>query len=222
MDLLQVMKDRHAVRHYDGKPLKPEHIRVLKKLIKKINEEQNLHIQLVVNEPKAFDGGKAAMCNFTGCVNYLAFIGPKTKDLGEKIGYFGEQIILKCQELGINSCWVYLTFNKQENVYQINEGEVLACVASLGYGTTQGKPHESKSFEDVVKTRGTFPTWFMKGVEAALLAPTGRNAQGFKLWLLGDNQVKIKNRSLCKRLDLGIVKYHFEMGAGRENFTWKK
>ena len=23
------------------------------------------------------------------------------------------------------------------------------------------------------------------------------------------------------KMDLGIVKYHFELGAGKENFTWK-
>lgn len=24
----------------------------------------------------------------------------------------------------------------------------------------------------------------------------------------------------CTKIDLGIVKYHFEIGAGKENFEW--
>lgn len=220
MEIIDVMKARHAVRHYDGQPIKPEHQKILTNLINKINEEQSLHIQLMVNEPKAFDGGKAKMCNFTGCVNYLAFVGTKAKNLKEKVGFFGEKIILKAQELGINSCWVYLTFNKQKDAYKILENEKLVLVAALGYGTTQGKPHKSKTYEKVTKVKGEAPEWFKKGVECALLAPTGVNQQGFKITLLDYNQVKITNCSLCSDIDLGIVKCHFEIGAGKENFTW--
>lgn len=26
----------------------------------------------------------------------------------------------------------------------------------------------------------------------------------------------------CSKIDLGIVKYHFEVGAGKENFKWEE
>lgn len=222
MEIIEIMKARHAVRHFDGQPIKQEHQNFLNNLINKINKEQNLHIQLIVNEPKAFDGGKAKMTNFTGCVNYLAFVGPKSKDLNEKIGFWGEEVILKAQELGINSCWVYLTFNKQKDAYKVLENEKLVLVAALGYGTTQGHSHKSKTYEKVTKVKGEAPEWFKKGVEAALLAPTGVNRQGFKISLLDKNQVKICNCSLCGDIDLGIVKYHFEKGAGKDNFSWSE
>ena len=59
-----------------------------------------------------------------------------------------------------------------------------------------------------------------KGVEAALLAPTAVNQQKFYLTLDG-NKVKAKaGLGPCAKMDLGIVKYHFELGAGKENFEW--
>lgn len=217
MELIQAIKSRHAVRHFDGKPISGKEKKELVAFIKQVNKKSGLNMQLITNEPKAFGGLKAKICNFTGCVNYLAIIGPKTKDLGEKAGYYGEQVVLKTQQLGINSCWVALTFNKVRKAYKVNKGEKLALVVALGYGTTQGHPHKSKQFSEVVKNQGKLPDWFINGVECALLAPTGRNQQGFMIELLENNRVVIKNKSLCNNVDLGIIKYHFEIGANKKN-----
>lgn len=222
MELIKAMYARHAVRHFDGKPIKSEDRKQLNTFIKNLNKESGLNMQLIVNEPKAFGGKKAKRCNFTGCVNYLAIVGPNNSKLKEKAGYWGEQVVLKAQTMEINSCWVALTFNKIKNTYKVNKNQKLALVIALGYGTTQGHPHESKRFGQVVTNREKLPPWFVKGVKYALLAPTGVNKQGFKFTLLKDNKVKVKNRSLCKKVDLGIIKFHFELGAGKENFTWAK
>ncbi len=56
----------------------------------------------------------------------------------------------------------------------------------------------------------------------ALLAPTGRNQQGFCFELLEDKEIMLTNRSLCREVDLGIVMYHFEIGAGTNKFKWAK
>lgn len=222
MELIKAVYARHAVRHFDGKPIKGEDRKQLNAFIKFLNKKSGLNMQLIVNEPKAFGGKKAKRCNFTGCVNYLAIVGPNNGKLKEKAGYYGEQVVLKAQTMGINSCWVALTFNKIKNTYKVNKNQKLALVVALGYGTTQGHPHESKRFGQVVTNRGKLPSWFIKGVKYALLAPTGVNKQGFKFTLLNNNKVKVKNRSLCKKVDLGIIKFHFELGAGKENFTWAK
>ncbi len=53
-----------------------------------------------------------------------------------------------------------------------------------------------------------------------MLAPTAMNKQKFRFSLDG-NKVKIDTVSgVCTKIDLGIVKYHFEIGAGKENFEW--
>ena len=86
---------------------------------------------------------------------------------------------------------------------------------SLGYGTTQGTAHKSKSMDALCHTEGAMPEWFRKGMEAAMLAPTAMNQQKFLISLLGNNVTAKSLGGFYSKVDLGIVKYHFEMGAGK-------
>jgi len=222
MTLQEAILARHSVRQYLDKPVEEEKINQLQSLIDDCNREGNLHIQLVTNEPNAFSGGMAKYGKFSGVSNYIAVIGPKGED--EKMGYYGEKVVLLAQTLGLNTCWVGLSYKKQPDRYQVLDGEVLSCVISLGYGANQGTPHsQKKGIEHFCRTEGTMPEWFRKGMEAALLAPTAINQQKFEFILTSGNKVKAKTRfafTPYAKLDLGIVKCHFEIGAGKENFIW--
>lgn len=157
---------------------------------------------------------------FEGVTNYIAMIGKKSVDLDETCGYYGERLVLKAQQLGLNTCWVALTYSKIKTAFVIDDGEKLCIVIAVGYGKTQGVPHKSKSMQEVVKADEPYPDWFKSGVEAVLLAPTAVNQQKFQL-ILNNNQVLAKAKmGFYSKIDLGIVKYHFELGAGKENFVW--
>lgn len=215
------MEERHSVRQYLDRPLDSETVSALEGEIRKCNKECGLHIQLVTGEPKAFDGFMAHYGKFSGVKNYIALVGPKAPDLDEKCGYCGEKLVLLAQQLGLNTCWVALTYSKIPGAFKIEKGEKLTVVIALGYGTTQGVPHKSKPLSDVVSVSGSMPDWFKKGVEAALLAPTAMNQQKFKFYLSG-SKVSVKaGVGFYSKVDLGIVKYHFEIAAGKENFVWE-
>ena len=222
MTLQEAIVARHSVRQYQEKPLEASVIERLNKEIALCNREGKLHIQLVVNEPKAFASGMAKYGKFSGVANYLAMVGPKGAD--EAIGYYGERLVLLAQTLGLNSCWVGLSFKKQPDQYTIADGEKLHCVIALGYGATQGVQHPIRPMEKFVKVNGEMPDWFRRGMEAALLAPTAVNQQKFEFKLIGDHSVAARARFTLigyGMMDLGIVKYHFEVAAGKENFSWK-
>lgn len=220
MDLLEAMKVRHSVRQYKNRPLGAEVVSVLQKEVEMCNQEGGLHIQLVTNEPKAFDGFMAHYGKFSGVTSYFAMIGKKTADLDEKCGYYGERLVLKAQQLGLNTCWVAMTYSKIKSAFVIDRGEKLCIVIALGYGENQGVPHKSKPESTVTKTDGVIPDWFKKGTEAALLAPTAMNQQKFLL-TLKENKVSAKaGIGFYAKIDIGIVKYHFETGAGKDNFEW--
>lgn len=220
MDLSKAIKTRHSVRRYQNKPLEAETISALQAEITVCNQESNLHIQLVTNEPKAFNGFMAHYGKFSGVTNYIAMIGAKSSELSEKCGYFGERLVLKAQQLGLNTCWVAMTYSKIQNAFVINKGEKLCVIIALGYGETQGTAHKSKAISEVAKVDQEMPDWFKNGVEAALLAPTAMNQQKF-LFSLSGNQVSAKaGIGFYSHIDLGIVKYHFEVGAGTEHFEW--
>ena len=220
MDLMEAMKARHSVRQYMDKPLEKKAVEELQAEIDACNQESGLHIQLVRNEPKAFDGFMAHYGKFSGVTNYIAMIGKKGPDLEEKCGYYGERLVLKAQQMGPNTCWVAMTYSKIKTAFRIDDGEKLCIVISIGYGKNQGSAHKVKTADEVVKGDGAQPEWFRAGVEAALFAPTAMNQQKFTFALSG-NRVSVKaGIGFYTKIDLGIVKYHFEAGAGTEHFVW--
>lgn len=218
MNLTEAAAARHSVRQYESKPLGTDVINALNDEIEKCNREGGLHIQLVTNETKAFEGTMAHYGKFSGVENYIALVGVKSPQLEEKCGYYGERLVLLAQQLGLNTCWVALTFTKVKGAYTLAKGEKLALVISVGYGKTQGVQHRSKSIDDVCKCSGEMPEWFRAGVEAALLAPTAMNQQKFTITLEGDSATFAAGSGFYTKIDLGIVKYHFELAAGNGSF----
>ena len=227
MNLIEAIEARHSVRKYIVKPIPQEIIDTLQAKVEECNKLGNLHIQLVTNEPKAFKG-KMAYGTFSGVTNYFAMVGAKADDLAERIGYYGEQLVLLAQTLGLNTCWVGLTYNKVKEAYSVEDNEKLCCMIALGYGNEPGRTMKRKTVEQVSNVSDTTPKWFHDGVVAALLAPTAVNQQKFHFEYLGtqtDNIHRVKAEkgfSLLgyTRIDLGIAKLHFEIGAGKENFEW--
>lgn len=221
MTELEAIKARHSVRHYTAQPLEDNKVQLLREEIQKCNAEAGIHIQLVVEEPKAFSTGMFKYGAFSGVRNYLVMAGKKGAE--ERIGYYGERLVLLAQTLGLNTCWVGLTYKKIPGTFILDEKEIVHCVIALGYGTTQGVQHPMKPAEKFYDCEGVPPTWFMEGLQAALLAPTAINQQKFKFILRDGNKVQAKplfSLAGYTMVDLGIAKYHFEIAAGRENFCW--
>lgn len=214
MDISEAIKERHSVRAYTDKKIEGEVLFALENKIAEINGESGLNVQLVLNEEKAFGGRMARYGKFSGVKNYIAMVGKKGADLSEKVGYYGQKLVLFAQTLGLNTCWVALTYKKVKTAYKIEEGEKLALVIAIGYGATQGVPHKSKSINAVSNAGENSPEWFVNGVRAALLAPTAMNQQKF-FFTLKDGEVTAKpGLGFYAKVDLGIVKYHFELGSG--------
>ena len=220
MDTMELMKARHAVRQFIDKPLEEDAVQALNEEIDACNKEGGLHIQLITNEPNAFEAGKASYGQFKCCKNYLVLAGPKGKD--EEIGYYGERVVLKAQELGINSCWVALTYKKGKAQGTESAGEKRYLVVALGYGENAGADHKVKSITDVSDYKSGDPDWYKNGLDAAVLAPTAMNQQKFKFERNGDKvTAKVAGMGFYTKIDLGIVKYHFEVGAGKGKEVWE-
>lgn len=221
MDILTIIEQRHSVRSYKKEAVGQEMLSSLKSEIDACNEESGLHIQLVTDEPKAFDCFMAHYGKFSNVTNYIALVGKKSADLEEKCGYYGERLVLKAQQLGLNTCWVASSYKKIPDTFKSEKDEKITAVIAVGLGENEGVPHKSKAPEDVSNLDEKSPEWFRKGVKAALLAPTALNQQKFRLEL-HENKVFAKaGIGLCTKIDLGIVKYNFEAAAGKENFRWE-
>lgn len=227
MTILEAIEARHSVRAYKEQPLTEDVVRVLEEKIECFNQEGKLHIKLVTNEPKAFKGTLAKYGKFKNVSNYLVMAGKKSDDLDERVGYYGEHLVLLAQMLGLNTCWVGLSYSKVPGTFVLANDEKIACYIALGYGETQGASHKVKTIAQVSNVSDITPSWFKRGVQAALYAPTAINQQKFyfEYVRVENNQHKVlakKGFSLVgyTHMDLGIAKCHFEIGAGKENFVW--
>lgn len=80
--------------------------------------------------------------------------------------------------------------------------------------------HKSKPIGEVCSCAEPMPEWLKAGMEAALLAPTAMNQQKFRVELLPSGEVKMSCGSgFYTKLDLGIVKYHFEAISGKKTVS---
>jgi hypothetical protein len=229
MTLVEAIGARHSVRKYKDAPIPLDILSRLRETVDEVNREAGLHVQLVTDEPRAFSG-VLAYGSFSGVRNYFVMAGPKSEDLDEKIGYYGERLVLLAQTLGLNTCWAGVSYSKIPGTYELEKDEKIGCYIALGYGQTQGSGHKVKDVLDISNASDITPKWFNKGVDAALLAPTAVNQQKFFLEYLGFKDYSKLPKVAAKpvfsmigysRMDLGIVKYHFEIGAGKENFEWE-
>lgn len=220
MSMTEIIKQRHSVRRFTDRSLDSEAVSLIQQEIDECNKESGLHIQLITDEPETFQAEKPSYGQFKGCRNYLMIIGQKDKDTDA--GYYGERIVLKAQELGINSCWVALTYKKNKAKGVVGHGEKLYLVVALGYGETNGTVRKSKDVTDVSDYKSGDPDWYKSGIEAALLAPTAVNQQKFKFERNGEKvRLKVAGIGFYTKIDLGIVKYHFEVGSGKSNEVWE-
>ena len=211
MDTLEIMKKRHSVRQYMNRAVELSRREEINSLIKDVNVESKLSIQAFYDEPKCFDSFMAHYGKVENVKNCIAIVGNKNDQ--EKAGYYGEKIVLKCQELGLNTCWVAMTHGKSKA--EIKKGQKLLIIISLGYGETQGVPHKSKSASELGRADQS-TEWFERGMEAVSLAPTAVNQQKFFFELKNGNVTAKSLGGFYSQIDLGIVKYHFEAVTGHE------
>lgn len=215
MEILEIMQQRHSVRQYTDRAIEPEKRTVLDALTQEINRKAGLSVQIIYDDPKCFDSFMAHYGKFAGVRNYIALVGKKAPGLDETLGYYGEELVLKAQELGLNTCWVALTHGKSKAA--VGRGEKEVCLIALGYGVTQGVEHKSRPMQELCTCGEPMPEWFRCGMNAAMLAPTAMNQQKFRFELLPDGMVKAACGSgFYTKLDLGIVKYHFEAVTGKK------
>lgn len=215
MTLQEAIKERHSVRNYQKKEIEEEKIGKIEELIKICNEEGNLHLQFVKDAGNTFNRLLNRAMGLGSAPSVIACIGPEEDTLEERIGYYGQRIVLYAQQLGLNTCWAG-TFNPKNVAAEVRSGERLVIVIAIGYGVNNGRDRKSKSFEQVTKVTGECPQWFKDGAEAALLAPTAINQQKFLIEYENGKVTFTDKGGVLSKVDLGIVKYQFEVGSGQK------
>lgn len=213
MSYIDAIKNRHSVRNYETTPIEQSKTDRIKELIEELNLEGNLHLQFIKDAGNTYNKLLNRAMGLGSAPSVIACVGKDDDTLDQRVGYFGEKLVLELQGMGLNTCWAG-TFNRKTIPAEIGDGERLVISIAVGYGKDQGKPHKSKSAEQVIDADGDRPYWFNRGVEMALLAPTAVNQQKFQIRLNADNSVDIVDKGgVLSQIDVGIVMRHFEIGS---------
>lgn len=218
MEMKEAINARHSVRQYQDRPIDAALAEQLKELIDECNQESGLHVQLIFDDPDCFNSLLAHYGKFKNASNYVALVGSADlADLEERSGYYGERIVLEAQRMGLNTCWVAGTYSKNKCKAKIAADEKLVCVIAIGYGQTQGEAHKNKPVSKVCDVpESEMPDWFKEGLDAVMKAPTAINQQKFHVTLQDGEPVITAKRGPMVNIDLGIVKYHFEVVSGHK------
>lgn len=220
MEIEELIKNRHSVRRYKDIKLKDSDITKINEYIKEINQN-DLSFELVTNQ-NIFKNLILGYGFIKNCNNYIIMGGKDNELLEEKVGYFGEELVLKLLDLGIHSCFVGGTYKKKKVKNELKDGYRNVLVLAIGYGENNGKLAKTKTFDDISISKDV-PDWYKKGIELVLLAPSALNQKKWEFEFIAPNQVRIKSFGIhFPKVDLGIAKYHFEIGAGKDNFKWIK
>ncbi len=221
LELLNAVPLRHSVRQFKEYPIEPELLALLNLEIEKVNQESGISFQLITDDKDTFNTLLSKYNRFKNAFNYIAVVVKRQGDFSEKIGYYGQMLVLKAQALGLNTCWAGVSYNKHKCKTKVDKDQKVFITIALGYGQTQGISHKSKPIESFYTSSSQTPKWFIDGVKCAMLCPTAINQQKFHFTLDG-NTVKATTRfGPYAKTDLGIAKLHFELGAGTENFVWR-
>jgi len=226
-DLQKAIDIRRSRRKYLPAVLKESDMKALSALVAEFGAEKQVKMQPVFNNGEAFSGLRKSYGMFSGVKSYIALIGDKADVVGlEKLGYYGELLILHATARGLGTCWVGGTFDRASCPVHLAKGESVVCAITVGnvpetlsvrekliHSLTHRK---TKTVEQMVTSDGAMPDWFLSGMQAVQKAPSAINRQPV-MFAYQDGTVTASVEDISGEgfsFDLGIAKLHFELGAG--------
>lgn len=232
MNLKKAVNERTSRRTYLNTEIPPLAIEKILNAIWECNKSGNLNIQLVLDNADGIGSIRKTYGIITGAKNYIALIGEKENNkVDEMLGYYGESLVLLATELGLGTCWVGGTFDKDVCNCKISENEELKCIIVFGNVAIKNSVKElllrktikrkSKEIKDMIVSIETPPNWVVEGMKCVVKAPSTKNRQPVKFYYSGGAvSAKIQEKNTFTYIDLGIAKLHFKIGAKQGNWDF--
>jgi len=224
MTNLEAIDNRRSRRLYLSTPIELEKQTVLHSFIDAYNKVSNLSIRFVEDGSYAFDGLRKSYGLFKGVRSLLVMAGKKEDaNLKEKVGYFGELLVIEAIKQDLEACWVGGTFDRKSDILALTDSEELVCVIPIGYTEKlsfkekmvhQMVAGKSKPIEKMLVSDEKAPNWLIEGLKAVQKAPSAVNHQPV-LFEYKDGVLKasVEDDGKFNLVDLGIAKSHFELAA---------
>ena len=226
-DLIKAIEKRRSRRKYLKTAMDPAAAESLQALIAELGGNGDRSIRLVLDDGDAFSGLRKSYGMLTGVQNYVALVGDKSDLIAtEKLGYYGELVVLRATSLGLGTCWVGGTFDRSSCKIDLIKDESIICVITVGHVPPEMSGREkfiyrvthrkTKTIDDMYTSDVIPPNWFLAGMKAVQKAPSAVNRQPV-MFSYHDGIVTASVKDTAEEgyaLDLGIAKLHFELGSG--------
>ncbi len=227
MNLKEAIEQRKSRRTFSSQKLEKEVIESIQIEIDGVNQKSGLTFSFIEDGSKSFNGFKSYGM-FKNVRSLIVLKGnPNQPHFYEKIGYFGEQLMLELVRKHLGVCWVGGTYQKNEEWKDTDEE--IVCVFPVGYTKDkldfkekiiQKQLHMKRKTLEQLCTYDKAKTWFIEAMKAVQKAPSAVNRQPFYFTLKNDVvSVKMTQENKPAEIDLGIAKYHFEVISQRV-FPW--
>ena len=247
-DIEKAVRERKSVRSYEERALNNKDRERIKEWIAEITETTEssepfsapMRIRLLT-VAKGTDTEKLGTYGvIRGVKEFLAVTVKNTENAPETVGYHFERLVLAATSIGLGTCWLAGTFNREQfaEVLDVKDDEIFPIVCPIGYPQNKqtiinrvfrkaSKSDQRKDWNELF-FENEFGTPLSKEhageyafpLEMLRLAPSAANRQPWRI-VMKDNHfhfyrmenLKSKYSYDLPRLDVGIGACHFHMAA---------
>lgn len=218
---LEAMKARKSARTYFSSPIETRKVKTLQAMIDGFNQDESLQFVLIRDgAQQAFNNMEISYGMLTNVHAMIALTGTKNDNLvREKVGYYGEQLVLEAVKMGLGTCWIAATVDRRSPVFQVEPGKEIYCVLTMGYAASETQFKLDLLKKLIVSTKKSNwytaseapPVWFVSGIEGARLAPSSLSSQPV-MFTYSPQQTTayIEDEKSENWINLGIAKYHLQ------------
>lgn len=225
----EAIQKRVSCRAYQDRRIDGATLKQMEEKVQELNRASGLHFQFYTTRNAGEPALKLSPAMFSGNVyHYAALVGGEDPLSAEKVGYYGQKLVLYATRLGLGTCWVAGTYDANSIQVELAQGEKVWDVVPMGYPLEKtpmkqkmirsGIRARDRKLEQFVESETAFaalPEWLQKAVEAVRLGPSAVNQQPVNI-VCRDGTVRAKLWKSGHGLefnDLGIAKCQFEAGA---------
>jgi nitroreductase len=239
----EIVKARCSVRSYTNEVITEDKIEQIKNYISTLSNPFGVKVNFHLLETKDVDSNQK-LGTYGVIKGAKAFIGATVADTEfalEALGYEFEKLVLYITSIGLGTCWLGGTFNKNSfaNALEVNEKELFPIISPVGYTAEKrrfgdtlarkiAKSDQRKNWGELFfeKNTNTALTKTSAGayesvLELLRLAPSAANKQPWRVVLEGntyhfyEDQAKAYSNGAydIQAVDMGIGACHFHLAA---------
>lgn len=194
-DMVKAMEKRASRRNYKNDPISIEDMEKIQFFVDECNKDSGLTCTVLEDGSAGFRSAKKTYGMFSNVRTVILLKGnPDMDDFSEKVGYYGERLMLCLVSMGLGTCWVGGTFDRE--AYTVPSGERIECVLTVGNISKPGVKDsmmmqmnhvKRKPMSERIDSDLELPLWVQRGMEAVILAPSAVNRQKPHYFLQGRN-----------------------------------